>query len=179
VNTFEARVDPNLERVWQWFLFQRELLNEAQSHLTAARGMPTRPYDKRFVGRSLADVDAFFETQRSERELLASFELVASMEAALRLDFIRRVQNKKKDRIARSFRSIETPDRPRLDDILDAWAVEASIRVGDFRGLLNFRDWLAHGRYWPPKLGRTYQAADAYRISTQLLVAIGTVPEGR
>jgi hypothetical protein len=44
--------------------------------------------------------------------------------------------------------------------------------IGDFKGALNLRHWLAHGRYWNPKLGRTYSPGDVYDISADLLQAL-------
>jgi hypothetical protein len=37
--------------------------------------------------------------------------------------------------------------------------------IGALRGALNFRHWIAHGRYWEPKLGRAYGFADIYNLA--------------
>ncbi|HEY3743380.1 MAG TPA: hypothetical protein VGL53_26220 [Bryobacteraceae bacterium] len=180
-----ARTDPDLARVWHWLTFQRELLEDAQIHVTpVARTSqlgwaPSRPYERRFTGLTSSEVHAFFKAQLAELEILVTLEILASTEAALRLDLRRRVSTKRKDPISRRFRAFNDPDRARLDeDILEVWAAEASIKVGEFRGLLKLRNWLAHGRHWLLRLGRDYKVEDAYRISAALLNAIETASNG-
>ena len=41
--------------------------------------------------------------------------------------------------------------------------------ISEFRGALNLRDWLAHGRYWNPKLGRKHSPEDVLNISKMLV----------
>jgi hypothetical protein len=70
---------------------------------------------------------------------------------------------KKKDGLSRRFRALYKQasqeakptgrQKIRLDkDILEAMAGEG-IDVSHFRGTLDPRNWLAHGRYWTPILG--------------------------
>ena len=62
-------------------------------------------------------------------------------------------------------------------ELLDKWVEnKPGIRkiASDFKGLKNHRDWLAHGRYWNPKLGRTSYDPHAYReIISRMLNALG------
>lgn len=187
MSTLAARVDPDLTRVWQWFSFQRDVLIEAHLHVAAVAARPTltaegasgRSYEKQFRGQTPLEVEAFFSTQQAELEFLTIFELTASVEAALRLNFDSRITNRGKDRISRKFRSHLNPSHVSLDaDILEVWSTEANVKVGEFRGLFNLRHWLAHGRHWRPKIGQAYSAADAYRIATKLLIAVQTAPDG-
>ena len=86
--------------------------------------------------------------------------MLACTEAMLRVDFIVRVGNKKRDELSRRFRSVskERESKIRLgEDILDGWrrcseGVRVKNAVQEFKGVLNLRDWLAHGRYWKPRL---------------------------
>jgi hypothetical protein len=58
------------------------------------------------------------------------------------------------------------------DDILGLWSQHHPTlkkRIGEFRGALKLRHWLAHGRYWIPKLGRKYDFADVYLLATIIL----------
>jgi hypothetical protein len=41
--------------------------------------------------------------------------------------------------------------------------------IGDLRGAFNFRHWLAHGRYWEPKLGRNYDFVTVYGLAASVL----------
>jgi hypothetical protein len=52
-------------------------------------------------------------------------------------------------------------DRPTLDNVWDS----------EFKGTFSLRDWLAHGRYWAPKLGRAqgFLPGDIFDICKQLL----------
>jgi hypothetical protein len=64
--------------------------------------------------------------------------------------------------------------RVSLEKILDAMKDEgarASV-VADFRGVLRLRNWLAHGRYWHPRLGRGYTPSDVFDISRNLVQTI-------
>ena len=69
--------------------------------------------------------------------------------------------------------------KTRLDDILNIWrdqGATARIKtaVGEFKGALRLRHWLAHGRYWKPKLGRPdgYDPVDVFDICKELLKAL-------
>lgn len=42
----------------------------------------------------------------------------------------------------------------------------------DFIGVLNYRNWLAHGKYWSPKLGQKYTPGDTYDIVERLIEKI-------
>ena len=105
------------------------------------------------------------------------FELLATAEAILRIDFDRRTTMKWKDPLSRRFRQIraERSERVRLDeDILEALGSEiqpASV-VSEFKGALRLRHWLAHGRHWHPKLGHDYGPNDVFDISQKLIDAL-------
>ena len=191
-----ARVDPNLERVWVLYQFQRDVTLEARSHVIELRGSeaawhPERPYDSRFLGREIGWVTVFFADQLQELELMTMLEMLSTVEAVLRLDFKRRVDHR--------IHSLEIGGSPgqgpvsrrfygthalrgrsvRIDeDILEAWKSEASVKVSDLRGAWKLRDWLAHGRHWHPNLGRAYHPALVYEIAEKLLDSISNAPEG-
>jgi hypothetical protein len=55
---------------------------------------------------------------------------------------------------------------------LPVWKREPTIRAGlisDLIGAFRYRDWLAHGRYWPPKLGRKYDYESVYKLAEDIL----------
>jgi len=43
--------------------------------------------------------------------------------------------------------------------------------IGELRGAFKFRHWLAHGSYWPPKLGRRYDFTFVYSLADDVLNA--------
>lgn len=139
--------------------------------------------DPRLFGMDMAELDAHFESLLDEADKQACLFLIASAEAAMRVDFLERVYEKRKDRVSRAFRDIyksrceHNKTRVRLDeDILDTWASEiakASTAVETFKGALKYRHWLAHGRYWVPKLGRRYDPIGIVQIVMDVFGAIG------
>jgi hypothetical protein len=178
-NLLVARVDPNLDRVWDWYQFQLKLTLEARSHVLQLRGsgvvwIAQRQYDSEFLGRELDWVKRFFDRQIGELDLMTMLEMLSTTEAALRLDFLDRVQRRQKDLVARRFREIaKEKTRTSLDeDILETWRSEGGVKVGPFRGSLKLRDWLAHGRHWTPLLAQGYDPAAIYQISRDLLAAL-------
>jgi hypothetical protein len=70
----------------------------------------------------------------------------------------------------------EEKRRVRLDEeILEIWLdQENSPRnlIEEFRAALNYRHWLAHGRYWIPKLGRQYHPVLVQKIAADLLSSL-------
>jgi hypothetical protein len=167
--------------VWQWHEFQRSLIGEEKSRLFGALARGERPAEPRYLGKTPDELDADFAFQIAELSLLSALGMLACTEAALRVDFIVRVGNRDKDQVSRGFRKAfkEQGRKIRLEeDILDVWRGQGEVRikraVQEFKGALNFRDWLAHGRYWKPKLGRAagYDAVDVFRICSELLQAI-------
>lgn len=139
--------------------------------------MPT-PEEHHLLNLSSNEISDLFDRYVAELDKAASLTIVAATEAALRVDFNNRVAQRLKDGASRKFREIRRSrgSRVRLDeDILEAWGEHlrpAKQAISDFRGVLRFRDWLAHGRYWVPKLGRDYQSADVYVASTNLVLAL-------
>jgi hypothetical protein len=97
--------------------------------------------------------------------------MLTSIEAAFQLDYQYRCQRRLKDSLSRAFRAIykRKPDYVRLEkDIFDAWSVHSSAAhslIGELRGAFRFRNWLAHGRYWTPRLGRNYDFESLYLLA--------------
>lgn len=114
---------------------------------------------ERFSGMTEEDVEAWFHACRRELDRLTVLNLVASSEASLKIDFFRRVHEKRKDPLAQIYRawfkslSRKKKQRPDFDEggILDhlkrSKAVDPNI-VGAFRECLRVRHWVGHGRYW-------------------------------
>lgn len=177
---------PDIASVWRWFEFQRTLIAEELAKtikaLTSGSGDIANavfPRLSRLAGRTRQEVEEFFGAQRAELEFLTMFELLASTEAVLRRDFWHRVRARKKDSLSRRYRAIHSERRNngnkapiRLrEDILQALD-EEGVRVSDFRGALKLRNWLAHGRYWNPKLGYSYTPDLIFDTSENLIDSV-------
>jgi hypothetical protein len=118
----------------------------------------------RFLGMTEADVDNYHDARRRELDRLTMLNLVASVEAALRMDYLRRVQGKLKDQLASAYRKWHSNLSPKmrrhppfdrhgiLDALKRAGVVNAHL-VGRYRECLPVRHWLGHGRYWTKPTG--------------------------
>jgi hypothetical protein len=98
----------------------------------------------------------------------------ATIEAHLRIDFLKRCYYRYKDDLSRKFRevySIKGSNVSLSDDILRLWMgyITRKSHVSDLISALNYRHWLAHGRYWVAKLGRTkYDFREIVRLAILL-----------
>lgn len=181
-NSFEAQGDPDISAIWLWHQFQMALVAEEKGHVLRMfnPGAPAlavaelRPHERQFTAFTKEEVEDFFEAQRGRLELLTMFELLATAEAILRIEFGARVTARKKDPLSRRFRKIHKArgDKIRLDEDILAPLKEEGVAVGDFRGTLRLRDWLAHGKYWQPKLGRAYSPADVFDVVREVVDSI-------
>ena len=113
----------------------------------------------RFVGMKLDDVDAYHDLQRRELDRLTVLNLVACAEAAIKIDFFRRVKDKRKDLLAEVYRKWhkklsgikqlrpDFDDGGILDRLKDAGVMDNNL-IGQYRECLRARNWVGHGRYW-------------------------------
>jgi hypothetical protein len=140
---------------------------------------PAAPtFESRFVGRSRRGIADEVALRLRESDLRSSLMLLTSLEASFRLDFNDRCKRRLKDDLSRHFREVEKSrtDRVRLDDILEGWKLHADVAaslIQQLRGALQFRHWLAHGRYWPPKFGRKYDFDFVSSIAAAAVSACG------
>lgn len=183
-HSFVPHDDPDIDFVWIWFEFQEALVGEERERVLRTLQPDSgtvvearRAHETRFTGLIRREVEEFFDAQSAELELLTMFELLATTEAILRIDFEDRVTERKKDGLSRRFRRIHKAhgDKIRLDeDILAAMKEEgvAANIIAAFRGTLRLRHWLAHGRHWHPKLGRGYVPGDVFDITRALIESI-------
>lgn len=117
----------------------------------------------------------------AELEHTSSLSLLACVEAALRVDYDQRVSARGRSPLSRALRDVhrEKEAYARLeDDILGAWKENSTVGrqvISALIGAFKYRHWLAHGRYWPPKFGRTYDYQSVYDIADTFLNAMDEV----
>lgn len=109
-----------------------------------------------------------------EFEMSICLTIFASLEASFRMDYLRRVDGKFKDGLSQAFIKIyrRKKNKAAFEDLLDAWkrhAPSSEIYVRELKGALAFRHWLAHGRYWEPKLARRHSYVDIYRLADNII----------
>jgi len=168
----ERRTAPE---IMEWYAsVKRALEAREQSVLTAIDEERATPGE--FLGMTADEVSTWFEEHRSELELAAILLLLTESEAVLRVDYLVRVYQRRKDDVSRAFRELykEKGTHARLDeDLLAIWldhVPEVKSGVSAYRSLLHLRNWLAHGRYWSPKLGRSHQDYDAELVHDELTI---------
>jgi len=116
-------------------------------------------------------LDARLSDYIEETGLRSCLALLTWIEAAFQLDYQYRCRKRLKDGLSRAFREIskQKPNYVSLEkDIFDAWSSYASGAdplIGELRSAFKFRNWLAHGRFWTPKLGRNDDFESLYRLA--------------
>jgi hypothetical protein len=149
----------------------------AQYHYDAVESL------KRYFGLGSPNAPARFDTSSDlriavslfdyieETEQRSSLAILTLIEALFRKDCQYRCSKKLKDGLSRAFRAKYRHKQQRMnleEDIFDAWithASDAKSLISELRGAFRFRHWLAHGRYWTPKLGRNYSFEYLYRLA--------------
>jgi hypothetical protein len=92
--------------------------------------------------------------------------LLAAIEAAFRVDYLNRVYQRRKDPFSRACRELyaRVGQRAKLEqELFKLWLTEGAANprfVQHLVGAFRVRHWLAHGRYWSPRLGQ-YDDFDA------------------
>lgn len=181
----QAETEPELASVWRWYAVQRDLIADEKTRvrtvLAGAAPVPLiPPLSARYFAMTREELEIFFAEQRTKLDVVVMLDLLSTAEAALRIDFQSRVKQRRRDAVSRQFRDLAKKhgDRIRLEHILQTWKKHApatKTAVGDFKGVLRLRDWLAHGRHWTPKLGRSYTPADVFDNADWLLKSISSV----
>jgi hypothetical protein len=171
---FEAELRQDLDEVFRWYELQLHLLNEEDRRLPQLLSLTSIP--ERYLDLSLDELRKQFASARRHLEYSAMLHLLTTTEALLRLAFQQHSKRKIKPALSRRFRKIgrERGEKIRLEqDILDTWIAEfpeTARSIREFKGVVPLRDWLAHRRYWNPKIGRhLYQVRDVFDIASEML----------
>jgi len=173
------------EAVWNWYQFQRRILGEELRRARTAFAGPRGAADLERVKygvRTLGELEIWFREQGYELDLLTMLGMLAATEAHLQIDFQVRAKRKLRDDVSKAFKKADDEKgRKRInleDDILDTWRDKRPERetkecLSQFKGALNLRHWLAHGRHWEAKLGRDYTTQDVRTVCLNVLNALG------
>ena len=127
----------------------------------------------RFAGYKPNEVRNELGYRLAELDRNTTMSLLAAVEAAFRIDYLQRCYQRRKDDVSRQFLELyrEKGLHASLEDeVLEIWknnTTGSSRLIGDLRGAFKFRHWMAHGRYWAPKLGRKYDYVSVYPLALQ------------
>lgn len=162
-------------------------LDQIAKHHTAAEAAlreyfsTTSPsFVDRYATTTLSDVANDLAFSVDELEYTSAFTVMAAIEAALRTDYLTRVYERRRDTLSRAFRTIHKSRGSRAlleDEILVAWRDHGPMPASLMSALvsaLKYRHWLAHGRYWKPKLGRQYDYFTVFGIAEELFELMDT-----
>ena len=154
--------------IWRYYQLMVESLECLQRAV-----LSNQPLFPSFSGYLAEEVDEEFARARSELDDEVTLALVSSFESELRIDYLWRRRRKRRSAITAAFSRLHRRfgDRPRLEDILDAWkaAVGRAREIGEFKQVLNYRHWLAHGRYWIQDSGVSPDPYSALQVGESLL----------
>ncbi len=129
-------------------------------------------YAQRFSTYTIDEIQKELGERIHELNLTSSLSLLAALEAVFRIDYLQRNYKRKKDALSVACRDIykEKQTKASLEnDILDAWMANtegANQLISELKGAFKYRHWLAHGRYWKPRMGRpSYDYETIYELS--------------
>ena len=104
------------------------------------------------------EVEQALRQMATELDHEVTLLLTASFEAIFQVDFLERVAKKRKEPVSRRMRALRKRHKNRrilFEEILDLWQKQTGSKglIGQLKQLIQFRHWLAHGRYWVQKSG--------------------------
>jgi len=169
-----SRKEKSIDSILNWYEDQVEALRDLKNKIVRAviysnAGVKVNP---KFLELTIGEIDEYFENSEEELNHLVCFDLISATEALLRVDYYDKISKKDKSPVGREFRVINKKKRNKVsleDDIVTTWkTATGDTSFSNFLGLLKYRHWLAHGRYWQPKLGRQFSVDIAYEISENI-----------
>lgn len=113
-------------------------------------------YTLNFQMMTDTEVEIERDDKYNELSCEASMAILAFVESLFRTDFIIRCELRKRDKLSKRFRHIYNPAKRIYtysynDVLLDGWAEYRSEKknlIDELKEANNYRNWLAHGRYW-------------------------------
>lgn len=110
-----------------------------------------------FTGFSILELNNELREHKLALDRMSALEILAFLEARFRIDYLIRCQERKKDILSRAFREVYKSKENKAsltDDILKVWKETCPQHkpiLDSFQKALDYRNWLAHGRYLEPK----------------------------
>ncbi len=163
----------SISEIWGWYETSRRALARYQHSLVEAIGT-NRPVPDEFMGLTDRELGDQFQSFDQELQFAACLAMMSAAEATIRRDYALRTYRRKRDDLSRAMRDLYKERATRVslsDELLELWQEHhprCKRAIGEFRGAIRFRDWLAHGRWWMPKLGRSFRPEDVFDIADGL-----------
>ena len=167
--------EKSIEDIWSWYEDQKEALRDFRNKIINVLMTAPHNVNNKFVTLTLDEINDYFDYSEEELEHLVSFDLISATEGILRTDFYKKVFDKDKSALGREFRNIYKQKVNKIsleEDIIESWKninIATKSEFSSLLGLLNYRHWLAHGRYWNlHKKGRRYSVEETYGIAESI-----------
>jgi len=135
------------EEIWDYYQSALAAFDLVRRHVRVPNAA-SDPSLSRWRFLTPLQVDDDLRSMRDELEFEVSLALLASFETILDEDFLLRPLGTDRFSHAISRLRQRTSD-PRLEEVLDCWkerSPAAHAVIGEFKQLVKFRHWLAHGR---------------------------------
>lgn len=128
---------------------------------------------ERFAGYTPQEMEREMDSVLEEHARSTSMSILSALEATFRMDFLQRCYKRRRDPLSRAFREIhrEKGQYVPLTDIFSEWQLHSDVSksvIADLKRAFRYRHWLAHGRYWTPKIGREYDYDDIYTLAESI-----------
>ena len=140
----------------------------------------------RFAGYTPSEVQEELADRLGETDMRSALAIMTRIEAAFRIDYLQRCKRKGADGVSVAFRRLHRSYGhiywrvPLEKGIFETWRTVhpgTSSLVGELKGAFRFRHWLAHGRYFRPKLAQKYDYQGLYLLALNVLAQFPLFPE--
>lgn len=135
-------------------------------------------FSTHFLGCTREEISTKLSNHIMELDKMSALNILSALEATFRIDYNLRCEKKMKDELSRKFRAIYKESEKSVSlkrIILESWKEvhpQYKYLISNLIGSFNYRHWLAHGRYWVPKLGREYGYYSLYALADEVLSEI-------
>ncbi|NRF32983.1 hypothetical protein [Vibrio coralliilyticus] len=126
----------------------------------------------RFFGYTRDELQEELNNRKDALDRMCSLEVLASIEAHIRIDYLNRCQAKHKDVLSKQMRVVYSAKGNKaslVDDILFLWKKNKPKHkscLDDLQKALDYRNWLAHGRYWNSRKAPHISKYDYFSLYT-------------
>ncbi|MFA6236509.1 MAG: hypothetical protein WC635_04200 [Bacteriovorax sp.] len=161
--------------------------------MSAIQGKDHLEIPSTFLYMSSKEADLKLLEDKKELEIISSFQVISAAEGSLKYDFELKLRAPLKSALTKNFSNIysnKSSSMRYIDvdrDILEIWKLhynsdDLTEYIGQFRTLLKFRHWVAHGRFWEPNtLGRVianYHPTAVSKEIQDLFSHLASLPDG-
>jgi hypothetical protein len=168
--------------VWQHYKIMRDSLVRLYEQTRYSRAHNLSDCHPRFFAMDAQDIEESYQKDLEETDAQACLLLIAAAEAAIMLDFVSRVELRQKGEVNGELRHVFRRKCKNIvnnvnvgDHVLTVWAKKfptSKACIGNFKGALHYRHWLAHGR-WQRRDIRQYHPAGILDIIHAVFESIG------